>query len=441
MTDLENLTDGELLEAVRAGDKHAYGILFSRHKDAALRVARRQTPDRHLAEDAVNEAFAAVLSAIHGGSGPVGVFGPYLFSSVTRTVYRMNRRSMREIPVLDTAFPETAVPESDTVLREFGDAAAREAFKLLPARWREVLWYLEIEEMQPRDAGPLLGLSPNATVALHRRAKEGLRLAYLQQHVAVNGPASCRDMASYIPAHVLGTLRESRKAALEKHLKDCGKCGPLLLQIKDAAALRAAILPVLAILPLSEIYPSGQQQPTDPGAKKTRNRDTVLTVFTAAMIITALVLGCVSFLAPNSAEQGEVQRNSQGIPPSDTASSPPAGLAAQFDVLSHSANQAIARVKVQLPNGPASTARVALDPGSGHTIRSITPDPANGWTCAITAGRTAECRTSAVTPSQLSLTVEMDRPPCPADTPFSLSVFLNDVESLRESWKSPCTGN
>lgn len=151
---MNDLTDGELLEAVRAGNKHAYGVLFSRHRNAALRVASRQTPDRYLAEDAVNEAFAAVLAAIHGGSGPVGVFGPYLFSSVSRAVYRMNHRSMRETPVVDTDIPDVVIPETNPVTGEFDSAAAREAFKGLPARWREVLWYLEIEEMQPATRAP-----------------------------------------------------------------------------------------------------------------------------------------------------------------------------------------------------------------------------------------------------------------------------------------------
>ncbi|GAA4036138.1 hypothetical protein GCM10023063_21100 [Arthrobacter methylotrophus] len=440
-TDLDSLTDGELLEAVRAGNGHAYGILFGRHKDAALRVARRQTPDRHLAEDAVNEAFAAVLSAIHGGSGPVGVFGPYLLSSVTRTVYRMNHRSMRETPVLDTAFPDVAAPETHTVLSEFDNAAAREAFKALPARWREVLWYLEIEEMQPRDAGPLLGLSPNATVALHRRAKDGLRLGYLQQHVAVDGPDNCRDMASHIPAYVLGTLKQSRKAALERHLESCEKCGTVLLQIQDVAVHRAAILPALTLSPLSQICPSSERKSTDPDAPKKWNKDTLLTIFTTVMIASALVLGSFSFLAPTSAEQGQVPLKTQGPPTSDPASPQSPALEAQFDVLSHSANQVVANVKVQFPDNPTTTAHVELNPGSGHAISQITPDPANGWTCTTTANGTVDCRAPELPSSHLVLTLKMDRPPCPSGTPVSLLVSLNDVESLQQSWQSPCAGN
>lgn len=441
MSDLDSLTDGELLEAVRAGNKNAYGILFSRHKDVALRVARRQTPDRHLAEDAVSETFAAVLTAIHGGSGPVGVFGPYLLSSVSRTVYRMNQRSMRETPVLDSAIPEVAVPEANSVLREFDNAAAREAFKGLPARWREVLWYMEIEEMQPRNAGPLLGLSPNATVALHRRAKAGLRLAYLQQHVAASGFDDCRDLAAQIPAHVLGMLRQSRKAALERHLESCEKCGTVLLQIQDVGAFRAAILPVLAVLPLSQIFPSGGQQPPAPDVGNWRARDMMLTCFVSIMIISALVLGFAAFATTTSVGKNQTPRQSQESPASDVASTQPAAFAAQFDILSHSSNRVNATFSAQFPYGPRTTGRVIADPGSGHKINRITPGPDSGWTCAITPSGTAECRTPTISSTHLVLNIEMDRPPCPSGTPVILLLFLNDVETISQSWESPCAGS
>lgn len=451
MTALESLTDGELLEAVRAGNKHAYGVLFSRHQEAALRVARRQTPDRHLAEDAVNEAFAAVLAAIQGGSGPVGVFGPYLFSSVSRAVYRMNHRSMRETPVVDADLPDVAMPETHPVLEEFDGAAAREAFKALPARWREVLWYLEIEEMQPRDASPLLGLSPNATVALHRRAKDGLRLGYLQQHVAVNGPDECREMAAHIPAHVLGTLRQSKKAALEQHLESCEKCGAVLLQIRDLGSLRAAILPVLAILPLSEFYPSGEsgmyaangQQPADPGAMWSGTKDALHMGFVAVMVISGLALGFASFGA--TAEQDQASQGAQEKPTPDPAPSPqvPSNQvtpAAWFDVLSHSGNQAVASVTVRFPDASATKGRVAVDPGIGARIKQVTSDPADGWTCTITQNGAAECQTPAVQSSALALMMEMGRPACPSK-PISLVVSINDIESLRQTWDGPCASN
>jgi RNA polymerase sigma factor (sigma-70 family) len=439
MTALDDLTDGELLESLRSGRTEAYGVLFSRHRDAALRVARRQTPDRHLAEDAVNETFAAVLAAIQGGSGPVGVFGPYLISSVSRTVHRMNRRSMRETPVLESEIINDVVPETNTVVSEFDNTAAREAFRLLPDRWREVVWYLDIEEMEPREAAPMLGLSPNATVALHRRAKDGLRLGYLQQHVAAQGPAECKDMVAHIPAYVLGTLRKGRQAALEDHLVTCERCAAILLQIQEVGSLRGAILPALAVLPLSQLYPSSGQQATDPDTAG--RKDALLTAFVAVMMASAVILVAFGFLAPTATESARTPQRFPEGPNSGSASPLPPPLAAQFDVLSHSKDRVTATLRISLPVGSLTSAQVGIDPGSGSKISRITASPANGWTCAITPAGGTKCETPTVPSSTLTLDFEMNRPICPAGTPLSLLVSVKDREPIRQTWENPCISN
>jgi RNA polymerase sigma factor (sigma-70 family) len=229
---MDSLTDGELLDAFREGQQDAYGVLFNRYKDTALQVARRQTPDPHLAEDAVNEAFAAILAAIQNGSGPVGFFGPYLFSSVARRAYRMNRRSMREIPV--AGHQQTHAP--NFTVADFDTAAVRRAYRSLPQRWQQVLWHLDINAMYPREAAPMLGLSPNAVVALHRRAKDGLRLAFLKQQVNTNN-TECQHMAVHIPAYALGTLRKSLRTTLEAHFDACRACAWVNQQIQDVGGM------------------------------------------------------------------------------------------------------------------------------------------------------------------------------------------------------------
>lgn len=71
---------------------------------------------------------------------------------------------------------------SHTRLQEPLDAHAHIAFALqsLPARWQTVLWYSEVMEQPPRRIAPLMGITPNAVSALLRRAKTGLRTAYLK---------------------------------------------------------------------------------------------------------------------------------------------------------------------------------------------------------------------------------------------------------------------
>ncbi|WFR84297.1 sigma-70 family RNA polymerase sigma factor [Arthrobacter sp. Y-9] len=219
-------SDAELIQAVRAGDMVAYGELYSRHRQRALAIARRLTPDKNLAEDAVNEAFAAILIALRSGHGPTGLFWPYLYSSVSRAMHRMNRAAQRESPGLDDRGQEPHLPDSDHILALFEGPAARHAFRQLRTRFKEVIWLLDIEQLKPREAGKILGLSPNATVALHRRAKEALRLGYLAAHLSqpTNLPSACRKAIPSIPAFVHGTLSETKTHALVAHMARCPDC-------------------------------------------------------------------------------------------------------------------------------------------------------------------------------------------------------------------------
>lgn len=172
----EGLSDDELLAAVRSGSSEAYGLLFARHKDAALRTAGRYTSDWHLAADAVDEVFTSIFAALAGGAGPTGSFAGYLHVSVRRETHRQINHRAKEIPTEDHGLFD--IPYFDA-LDHFNDQTMKRVFESLPLRWQYVLWHIELRGVKPRHVAPRLGLSPNATVALHRRAKTGLRTAFL----------------------------------------------------------------------------------------------------------------------------------------------------------------------------------------------------------------------------------------------------------------------
>src|ERR1700712_4129623 len=79
----QDLTDPELISRVREGDVSAYGTLFSRHVDAATRLARLLIGGSD-ADDLVSEAFVKVLNVLLGGGGPDLAFRAYLLTAVRR---------------------------------------------------------------------------------------------------------------------------------------------------------------------------------------------------------------------------------------------------------------------------------------------------------------------------------------------------------------------
>lgn len=169
------LSDGDLLEAVRHGRVEAYGILFTRHKNAAISIAKGVLGNHDLAVDIAHEAFSNILAAIRGGAGPVDTFKGYLRATVTRLCYRQAKQASMEMPVAEHA--ESNHPTEDFTDQLF-DPALREAFKSLPPGWQQAIWYLDVEDQQPGNVAALFGLTPNALVSLHRRAKKGLTRAY-----------------------------------------------------------------------------------------------------------------------------------------------------------------------------------------------------------------------------------------------------------------------
>lgn len=55
------------------------------------------------------------------------------------------------------------------------------ALQSLPARWQQVLWYADVLQETPHVIAPRMGLAPKAASALIRRARTGLRRAYLSR--------------------------------------------------------------------------------------------------------------------------------------------------------------------------------------------------------------------------------------------------------------------
>ncbi|MDR7301928.1 RNA polymerase sigma factor [Haloactinomyces albus] len=183
--------DSVLLAKLRAGEEGAYDLLYRRHAPAVRRYAlsvRRPGID---VDDVVAEVFLRVLRAVRTGHGPKDYVRTYLVTAVRRVLGEWVA-ARRDEPMHTDQLGDWAgrLPDderSDHQTREAERELLAMAFSRLPARWRAVLWRMEVEGHRPASIAGEFGLTPNATAVLAHRARQGLRTAYREAAAGEHG--------------------------------------------------------------------------------------------------------------------------------------------------------------------------------------------------------------------------------------------------------------
>lgn len=214
-----------LLARTREGSDEAYAELWRRHLPAAYAVANRYQPNGH-AEDVVAEAATRVLALLKDGRGPEENFRSYFLTAIRSVAVDAGRRDDKVVPTpaedLDELMDPMVEPHDDD---GFDPELVREAFRRLPERDQRVLWHTTVEGEAPRVVGPALGMSANAVSVRAMRAREALRVGYLQahaaQHLAAAESAECRWAIGVLADHVRGHLPKRASDRLKEHLAGC----------------------------------------------------------------------------------------------------------------------------------------------------------------------------------------------------------------------------
>lgn len=118
------LTDGQLVDAANRGDRSAFGQLYQRHRDFALRIAMRFSDDEADALDAVHNAFVYLA-----GKLPTLVLtaklSTFLYPVIKHEAMAIRRRKLRSHLASDA-------PQAHN--RGEGDSAASGSFDGIAAR-------------------------------------------------------------------------------------------------------------------------------------------------------------------------------------------------------------------------------------------------------------------------------------------------------------------
>jgi RNA polymerase sigma factor (sigma-70 family) len=237
-------SDAELIESARSGDTSAFAELWRRHFRPAARVARQFTSID--ADDLVSEAYARIFQRVLAGGGPTGAFRPYLYTTIRNLASTWGAAS-RDIQVdMIEDFEDERIPD-DPAADALDRTLTARAFRSLPERWQTVLWYTEVEGMDPHEVAPLMGISANSVAALSYRAREGLRKAWLQAHISdATASGECQWTMSRLGDHARDGLSARDAQRLTDHLETCAKCTIVSEEVEEVGShLAMVMLPLL----------------------------------------------------------------------------------------------------------------------------------------------------------------------------------------------------
>lgn len=176
-------TDGELIDAVLAGDASSFEPLVEKYSPRIFAMARRYARRESEVEDIVQEIWLKAYQNLKGFRGEAP-FEHWLMRLAVRTCYdflRAHQRS-REAPLTDLTDSETEwlerLPAQPQTTAENADAArqlVQGLLEQLPPAARLVITLLEIEERSVKEISELTGWSVPLVKVRAFRARAAMR--------------------------------------------------------------------------------------------------------------------------------------------------------------------------------------------------------------------------------------------------------------------------
>ena len=175
--DLESITDLELVESTKAGDKSAFSTLVLRHQRGLLRLSLRFVKDLDTAEDVVQEAFIKAYEKLDSFEGRSS-FKSWLYQIALNTARNRLRETRREtIDVEDTHLSVKAVVETDMVHTAVAELLNKEVEKL-PFRQRTALVLRVYEDLSFQEIAEVMQCPYDTAKANYRHALLKLKEAF-----------------------------------------------------------------------------------------------------------------------------------------------------------------------------------------------------------------------------------------------------------------------
>jgi RNA polymerase sigma-70 factor, ECF subfamily len=191
---LEDLPDDALLARHADGDKAAFGVLVTRHRDRAWAVALRTTGNPNDAADAVQDAFVKAYRTVGSFRGDA-LFTTWLHRIVVNACLdQMRKTRARPTSPLDEDTAAVADPADPIGRTELGHDVVS-ALSRISVDQRTAIVLVDVEGYSVQEAASILGV-PEGTVKsrCHRgRVQLAELLGYLRPRRGTTGPPGASD--------------------------------------------------------------------------------------------------------------------------------------------------------------------------------------------------------------------------------------------------------
>lgn len=165
--------DDELVRNALAGEEHSFTELCRRYYPALVAIGHAILGDRHLAEDAAQQAFAKAAMNLPRLKKPEQ-FGRWV-AAICRNAARDMARANIRLRTCQAIPAEAVQSEQDNA-----SGAVRSALRRLEPRAREVIYLRFYDGLTYEQISAVLGISEQAINGRLRRAKKKLA-AYLRR--------------------------------------------------------------------------------------------------------------------------------------------------------------------------------------------------------------------------------------------------------------------
>lgn len=205
----------DLIEAAQAGDREAFGRLYSRYAPGVSRFVGSRTRDPALAQDLTSETFARALRRIDSVSYQGRDAGAW-FTTIARNLLLDHVKSHRYQREQTTAEITDARADQDTpeqaVIRDEVAADVRRQVGQLPTDQQECIRLRFFNELSVAETAAAMGRNEGAVKALQHRGVVGLRASMAKDARAVSPPREVTPDPLDRARHAVAEAQQHRAA-------------------------------------------------------------------------------------------------------------------------------------------------------------------------------------------------------------------------------------